>query len=125
QPVPNDLGSDDWKFASTPESGNDPNNSLSYELRGVRGSHLLDSADVDQGWRVTTGRPDVTLAVLDSGIRWDDAGAMNDVRRKIRLNRGELSGPNKPRNDNAPKEGVDCSTYDGNGLGGYDLNKDG
>ena len=37
-----------------------------------------------------TGRPDVTIAVLDSGIKWNDAGAMDDLRLKVRLNPGEL-----------------------------------
>ena len=31
--------------------------------------------------------------MLDSGIRWNDAGAMGDLRRKTRLNKGELPLP--------------------------------
>ena len=44
------------------------------ELFGVRGM------SVDLAWQVTTGRPDVLIAVLDSGIKWDDVGAMRDLR---------------------------------------------
>lgn len=45
--------------------------------------------DVVGAWGVTTGRPDVVIAVLDSGIRWDAA----DVARKVALNAGELPPP--------------------------------
>ncbi|MEA2126881.1 MAG: hypothetical protein QOI80_3663, partial [Solirubrobacteraceae bacterium] len=63
----------DCMYASTPPAGSLPNQ---QELDYVRGAHLADNADVGQGWRTTTGRPDVTIAVLDSGIKWDDDSAM-------------------------------------------------
>ena len=98
--VPNDIGGDgnDWKFASTPESGAPPNiTSDPMELNGVRGGHLADSSNsVHAAWETTTGRPDVTIAVLDSGIKWNDAGAMNDLRFKVRLNQGELPRRRSP-----------------------------
>ena len=31
----------------------------------------------------------MTIAVLDSGIKWNDHGAMLDMRLKTRINRGE------------------------------------
>ncbi len=37
-------------------------------------------------WERTTGRPDVVIAVLDSGIFWD----RTDLARKVALNAGEL-----------------------------------
>jgi len=40
-------------------------------------------------WGLSTGRPDVVVAVLDSGIRWRDA----DVRAKAALNVDELPVP--------------------------------
>src|ERR671936_380337 len=91
--VPNDLAGDgnDWKFAATAGSDNTIYAGNPVELNGVRGAHVVDSnAAVDTAWQTTTGRPDVTLAVLDSGIKWNDKGSMEDLRDKLRLNRGEL-----------------------------------
>src|SRR3954451_13208558 len=65
--VPNDLSGDgnDWHFAATPEPNNQPVNSDPRELFGVRGASVVDSdASKDTAWTVTTGRPDVGIAVL-------------------------------------------------------------
>jgi len=43
----------------------------------------------DVAWGMSAGSTDVVIAVLDSGIRWDDG----DVLRKHYLNRGELLEP--------------------------------
>src|SRR5437899_536993 len=43
----------------------------------------------DLAWQVTTGRPDVVIAILDSGVNYDH----EDLRNKIWLNRGELPIP--------------------------------
>lgn len=45
--------------------------------------------DVTGAWQITTGRPDVVVAVLDSGIRWRE----EDLARKLALNLGELPHP--------------------------------
>jgi hypothetical protein len=42
--------------------------------------------DIVHAWERTTGRPDVRMAVLDSGIRWSEA----DVAHTVWLNTGEL-----------------------------------
>ena len=105
--VPNDLAGDsnEFKYAATPEAGS-PYTANPRELFGVRGGHVVDrDAGVDTAWQTTTGRPDVTLAVLDSGIKWNDAGAMSDLRRKTWLNRGELPAPDG------------CAEHDCNGDG--------
>ena len=50
----------------------------------------------------------MTIAILDSGIQWNDAGDMNDLRMKTRISTGEAP---KPRNDGlaTPNEpGEDC-----------------
>lgn len=95
--TPNDLGGDGntFKFAATSDPANGPQiNSNPFELFGVRGAHIDDAdASVDTAWMTTTGRPDVSIAVLDSGIKWNDAGAMSDLRLKVRLNRAELPIP--------------------------------
>jgi hypothetical protein len=104
-----DAGSD-WKFAATPEPGS-PHTANPNELNGVRGAHVVDAnATVKTAWMTTTGRPDVTIAVLDSGIKWNDAGAMTDLATKVRLNRGELPTPNHARTTPLIA-GIDCTTY--------------
>jgi hypothetical protein len=118
--VSNEIHCDTWKMAATPEPdtgcGTNGNPVLMaqnaavradpQELGGVRGD---STADIDPtaktAWQITTGRPDVTIAVLDSGIKWNDAGAMSDLRRKVRLNTGELPLPSG------------CTKYDCNGDG--------
>jgi hypothetical protein len=56
---------------------------------------------LDRAWQRTTGRDDVVIAVLDSGIRWH----YRDLTEKLYLNPGELP----------PPEG--SATHDGNGDG--------
>ena len=122
--APTDLqGKLEWMYAATPEPNN-PVNSDPRELGGIRGAHVVDNADVDTAWRTTTGRPDVTIAVLDSGIEWDNEDAMEDLRRKTRLNKGELE---KPRNSRrfALEGEKPCRDYgddwDANGDGVFDV----
>ncbi len=81
--VPNDFN-DDWKLSSG-KTGEAAIDSSPQELFGVRG------ASVDRAWQVTTGRPDVRISVLDSGIRWQDA--LPDLVNKFFINRGELPRP--------------------------------
>ena len=125
--VPTDLGGNTFKFAATADPANTTNNANPVELGGVRGAHVVDSdAPVQTAFRTTTGRPDVTIAILDSGIQWNDAGDMNDLRMKTRISTGEAP---KPENDGlaTPNEpGEDCSgagPYDN--AGDWDLNGDG
>jgi len=125
--TPADLGGNTFKFAATPDPANTDINASPVELGGVRGAHVVDAdAAAETAWRTTSGRPDVTIAILDSGIQWNDAGDMNDLRRKARISTGEAP---KPRNDGltTPNEpGEDCS---GSGpyihAGDWDLNGDG
>lgn len=117
--VPSDLCDDgnEFKYSASPDPDNALINSDPVELGGVRGAHVvdkdppgddcsnppLDASDEPTAFKVTLGRPDVSIAVLDSGIKWNDAGAMNDLRSKVRLNTAELPKP----------EG--CTEYDCNG----------
>ena len=124
--VPADLsGKETWMYAATPEPGNEPVNSQPHELGGVRGAHLLDAADVDTAFRTTLGRPDVLIAVHDSGIEWDNLGAMRNVRLKIRISPGELPTPQITRTA-ALEDGVSCADYsagvdDANGDGVFNV----
>jgi hypothetical protein len=102
--LPNDYGSDNWKLTSTttgePAIDNNP-----QELFGVKG------ASVDLAWQVTTGRPDVLIAILDSGIRWQDN--LPDLVNKLYLNRGELPVPEGSSNTADP--------WDRNGDGVFNI----
>src|SRR3712207_1180015 len=111
---PGDVGDDDggeyFKYSATPDPANAVNNARPTELGGVRGASLFDFDESRAwAWQVSSGRPDVTIAVLDSGIMWNDTSAMIDLRFKTRISRGETP---VPRNDGlgAPNEpGEDCS----------------
>jgi hypothetical protein len=93
--LPGDFGSDNWKLTS--ERTGDPEIDESVqELLGVKG------ASVDLAWQITTGRPDVLIAVLDSGIRWQDS--LPDLVNKFYLNRGELPVPQGSDNDDDPHD---------------------
>lgn len=49
-----------------PHSANGPQiNDNPLELNGVRGAHVFDAANVSTAFTETTGRPDVTIAILD------------------------------------------------------------
>src|SRR3954447_24287093 len=132
--APNDFDeTDDWEFTATPEDSplSATVNNKPDELCGIRGGSIVDTATtqttgcksgdpVHTAWQVTTGRPDVTIAVLDSGIKWNDQGAMTDLRFKVRLNKGELPAPENSHS--ALVSGADCSTFT---ASGYDINDDG
>jgi hypothetical protein len=126
--TPNDLtGKLEWMYAATPEEGN-PYNSHPLELGGVRGAHVGDAADdPPTAWETTLGRPDVVIAVHDSGIEWHNEGAMTNLRFKTWLNEGELPEPNHDRAQPLVADGQQaaCGTYvnadDANGDGVFNL----
>src|SRR4051812_10942325 len=93
--LPNEVGQYDFRTSSLvdPSIPNTPE-----ELNGVAGM------SIDTAWQLTTGRPDVLVAHLDSGIRYD-----NDNVRKAALNAGELPKP----------EG--SAVYDRNGDGVFNI----
>ena len=101
--LPNDFG-DDWKLTSE-TTGTPSIDGSAQELFGVKG------ASVDRAWQTTTGRPDVRVAVLDSGIRW--AENQPDLVNKFYLNRGELPVPESSTNARDP--------YDRNGDGLFNI----
>jgi hypothetical protein len=123
--APSDLlGKLRWMYAATAGRDSAVLAGDERELNGIRGAHLVDPADVDQAWRTTTGRPDVTISVLDSGIKWDDDGAMVDLRFKTRISRAEAREPNHAR-ATATVAGVNCDTYTATGrVDPWDLNGD-
>ncbi|MEQ1437925.1 hypothetical protein AAG565_01050 [Fontimonas sp. SYSU GA230001] len=75
------------------------------ELYGVMG------AATNRAWEVSTGRPDVVIAVMDSGIRWHER--QESLVNKHYLNRRELPMPQGGPNPGDTR------------FGGYDVNGDG
>ena len=70
---------------------------------------------IDKAWTYTTGRDDVHIAVIDSGIEWD----RKDLVNRVALNAVELKGNKRPKTS----AGDACG---GTGkLAGYDCNGDG
>ena len=49
----------------------------------------ISGVRADTAWKYSTGSPDVTVAILDTGIRWQDTELVN----KVHLNRNELPVP--------------------------------
>ena len=82
--IPSDLSATNFRFSSLVDPAVP---ATAQELFGVRGP------SVDKAWQVTTGRPDVVLAILDSGIEWHDVGDMGDLADKVHLNAAELPLP--------------------------------
>lgn len=76
---------------------------------------------LDLAWQLSTGRRDVIIAVLDSGIRWN----YEDLRLKFHVNAGELPPPEGSKVHDANGDGrFDVDDYagdsrvgDGNGNG--------
>ena len=67
-------------------------------------------------WKLERGRPDVVIAILDTGIRWDNLG----LRRQVHLNTGELPYP--LTTGPAVEGGLDCGKYH---AGVFDADGDG
>jgi hypothetical protein len=95
---PNDPGyAKRWEFRSDIPAEIDRNKMHPKELElGSIGFSL------DRAWQLTTGRDDVVIAVLDSGIRWHN----EDLVEKLYLNAGELPRP----------EGCDAHDCNGDGI---------
>ena len=132
RPVPNDLGGKlDWMYASTPPPprafppGPHPLTLDARELDGVRGGWVVDrNRNAPQAWHTTTGRPDVTIAVLDSGIEWNSDDMYRDIRKKTLISKGEAKKP-EPAAERTPTEpGEDCAAHAGR-AGAWDVNGDG
>jgi len=78
---------------------------------------------VRTAFEVTLGRPDVLISELDSGIEWNNAGAMTAVRKKIWLNPGELPAPRDDMTQALdPSTAVDCAAHRGAVGRGGDYN---
>jgi hypothetical protein len=86
-----------WEFSS--DIPDEIDRSLLHPAEAELGSIGFS---LDRAWQHTTGRDDVVIAVLDSGIRW----GYQDLANKIHLNPGELPIP----------EGATVHDNDGDGV---------
>ncbi len=145
--VPSNLDGNAWKFAATPAIPSLEKNPTEYasieklnsqedELCGVTGMSLVSEfATMPEGtgsciaagtpihtaFGVTLGRPDVSIAELDSGIEWNNRGAALLLRSKVLLNAGELPAPKVDMSKTFdPTTHVDCETARAATAGDYD-----
>jgi hypothetical protein len=135
---------DNWKLAATSESSPQSDalvNPKADELCGIRGMSVVDmnatfpsgtgscvtaGSPVRTAFEVTLGRPDVLIASLDSGIEWNDQGAMIALRKKISLNPGELPAPRVDlKTTFDPSTGVNCAAHYGSDGSGGNYNHNG
>ncbi len=70
----------------------------------------VSGVSADRAWKRSVGRPDVEIAILDTGIRWNNA----QLRKKVALNEGELPVPQTAG-------GAACAADDCNGDGAFDV----
>ena len=109
---PDDPDYDRWETGEGGESFFDEQWELrSTTPRGVWLTRQTSGLGADRAWPVTTGRRDVVVAVLDSGIRWGD----RDLVKQYYLNRGELPEPQDAQGQATP------GVYDRNGDGAFDV----
>jgi hypothetical protein len=106
-----DVFAEQWKlFGFAPDATEetalyrDPAHLAAGQLSQVSG------VSADLAWKTTTGRPDVSIAILDTGIRWDKAS----LRLRIWLNRNELPLPRR-------SDGSTAIAYDANGDGAFNV----
>jgi len=125
--APNDLDCNDYHMSGRVDPTVNGGVLSAQELGGVIGP------TIDRAWDVTTGRPDIHIAVLDSGIEWNNYSDMGDLRNKVALNWAELPPPENaqggssctgvtlpPRTQKLASPGFP-RCYDANGDGVFNL----
>jgi hypothetical protein len=93
-------------------------NPLDPHVQRLSGQNLLagrfafgqvPGVSADRAWKYSTGDSNVQVAILDTGIRWNNRG----LRKRVWLNKGELP---------LPQQGATtCSQYDCNGDGAFNV----
>ncbi|MEZ4226776.1 MAG: FG-GAP-like repeat-containing protein [Polyangiaceae bacterium] len=84
----------------------------------LRAAETASGMSIDLAWRHTIGDPRVLIAVLDSGIRWDE----RDLIEKAYLNKGELQNHLPQHADLSPCDPLDPAEPT---LDRFDCNGDG
>lgn len=77
-----------------------------YKDGPLAGKPQVSGFNAAGAWKLERGRPDVFVAILDTGIRWDNKG----LRTRVHLNTRELPLPEKA-------DGSTADDYDANGDG--------
>ncbi|HEV3284061.1 MAG TPA: S8 family serine peptidase [Solirubrobacteraceae bacterium] len=77
-----------------------------YAVGPNAGKPMVAGFNAAGAWKAERGRPETTIAILDTGINWAERG----LRTKIHLNTGELPYPQHA-------DGSSCGSYDCNGDG--------
>ena len=70
----------------------------------------ISGVRADTAWKYSKGSPDVVVAILDTGIRWQD----RELTNKVHLNAEELPTPKQAG-------GADCAKDDCNDDGAFDV----
>ena len=87
---PNDPDYDWWEMREGGDSFYDEQWTLfSFTPKVVWLTNQASGISADLAWRTTTGRKDVIIAIMDSGIDWGE----RDLVNQFYLNEGELSEP--------------------------------
>jgi hypothetical protein len=79
-----------------------------YKEGPSTGKPMISGFNAAGAWKLDRGNPGVTIAVLDTGIKWDREG----LRLQVHLNRGELP---------TPMDGANPCPYDCNGDGVFNV----
>lgn len=109
---PNDPNYDRWETGEGGESFYDEQwNLFSFTPRGVELTRQKSGISADLAWKVTIGRKDVIIAVLDSGINWGE----RDLVNQFSLNKGELPEPQDADGSSTP------GVFDVNGDGVFSI----
>ena len=95
---PDDLNEEWWMISYIPAHARESIREAELELGS--GMHA------DRAWRLTTGRTDVIIAAIDSGVQWRNTKLVN----KYYIHTGELPLPQD-------SDGTVSETYDFNGDG--------
>jgi len=81
-----------------------------YHDPGRLGQGQVSGVSADRAWKTTIGIPEVAVAIIDTGIRWENT----ELRSKVWLNEGELPLPQLAG-------GSTASSYDANGDGAFNV----
>ena len=97
------------QFTATYRAGDTRRQQQQNTLAGRNPSGQLPGVSADRAWKLSTGHPEVEVAIFDTGFNWSRAS----LRRKIALNERELPTPQRA--------GGTCTSDDCNGVGALDV----